>query len=37
MFERDKDDLRDMGIPLETGSNDTFFMTSWDTEFPRML
>ena len=25
MFERDKDDLRDMGIPLETGSNDTFF------------
>ena len=25
MFERDKDDLRDMGIPLETGSNDSFF------------
>jgi proteasome accessory factor B len=25
MFERDKDDLRDMGIPLETGSNDIFF------------
>ena len=25
MFERDKDDLRDMGIPLETGSNDALF------------
>ncbi len=25
MFERDKDDLRDMGIPLETGSNDILF------------
>ena len=25
MFERDKDDLREMGIPLETGSNDVFF------------
>lgn len=25
MFERDKDDLRDMGIPLETGSNDVLF------------
>jgi proteasome accessory factor B len=25
MFERDKDDLRDMGIPLETGSNDAYF------------
>jgi proteasome accessory factor B len=25
MFERDKDDLREMGIPLETGSNDVLF------------
>lgn len=25
MFERDKDDLREMGIPLETGSNDILF------------
>jgi HlyD family secretion protein len=25
MFERDKDDLREMGIPLETGSNDPYF------------
>ncbi|HEX5018746.1 MAG TPA: WYL domain-containing protein [Actinomycetes bacterium] len=25
MFERDKDDLRDMGIPLETGTNEAFF------------
>ncbi len=25
MFERDKDDLRDLGIPIETGSNDAFF------------
>jgi proteasome accessory factor B len=25
MFERDKDDLRDMGIPLETGSNSAWF------------
>lgn len=25
MFERDKDDLREMGIPLETGSNEVFF------------
>jgi proteasome accessory factor B len=27
MFERDKEDLRDLGIPLETGS-----MSSWDDE-----
>ncbi len=25
MFERDKDDLRDLGIPIETGSNDVLF------------
>jgi proteasome accessory factor B len=25
MFERDKDDLREMGIPLETGSNEVYF------------
>lgn len=25
MFERDKDDLRDLGIPIEIGSNDAFF------------
>jgi proteasome accessory factor B len=25
MFERDKDDLREMGIPLEIGSNDAYF------------
>ncbi len=25
MFERDKEDLREMGIPLETGSNEIFF------------
>ncbi len=25
MFERDKDELRDMGIPLQTGSNDAWF------------
>jgi proteasome accessory factor B len=25
MFERDKDDLRDLGIPIETGSNDSYF------------
>jgi proteasome accessory factor B len=25
MFERDKDDLRELGIPIETGSNDTYF------------
>ena len=25
MFERDKDDLREMGIPLETGSNEILF------------
>lgn len=25
MFERDKDDLREMGIPVETGSNDILF------------
>lgn len=26
MFERDKDELRDMGIPLETGANDAWFV-----------
>ena len=25
MFERDKDELRELGIPLETGSNDPMF------------
>jgi proteasome accessory factor B len=25
MFERDKDELREMGVPLETGSNDAWF------------
>ena len=25
MFERDKDELRDLGIPIETGSNDSYF------------
>lgn len=25
MFERDKDDLRELGIPVETGSNDSYF------------
>ena len=25
MFERDKDELRDMGVPLRTGSNDAWF------------
>lgn len=25
MFERDKDDLRALGIPIETGSNDSYF------------
>ena len=25
MFERDKDELRDMGVPLETGANDAWF------------
>ena len=25
MFERDKDELRDMGVPLQTGSNDAWF------------
>ncbi len=24
-FERDKDELRDLGVPIETGSNDAFF------------
>ena len=26
MFERDKDELRDMGVPLETGANDAWFV-----------
>src|SRR5215218_2509669 len=25
MFERDKDELRDLGVPLETGANDAWF------------
>ena len=25
MFERDKEELRDMGVPLETGGNDAWF------------
>ena len=26
MFERDKDELRDMGVPLQTGANDVWFV-----------
>ena len=35
MFERDKDDLRDMGIPLETGSNDVLFDDELGYRIPR--
>ncbi|MEO8106538.1 MAG: YafY family protein [Actinomycetes bacterium] len=35
MFERDKDDLREMGIPLETGSNDAFFDDEIGYRIPR--
>lgn len=35
MFERDKDDLREMGIPLETGSNDVFFDDELGYRIPR--
>ena len=35
MFERDKDDLRDMGIPLETGSNDSFFEDELGYRIPK--
>jgi len=35
MFERDKDDLRDMGIPLETGSNDPLFDDEIGYRIPR--
>lgn len=35
MFERDKDDLREMGIPLETGSNDVLFDDEVGYRIPR--
>ncbi len=35
MFERDKDDLREMGIPLETGSNDSFFEDELGYRIPK--
>lgn len=35
MFERDKDDLREMGIPLETGSNDILFEDEIGYRIPR--
>ena len=35
MFERDKDDLREMGIPLETGSNDILFDDEIGYRIPR--
>lgn len=35
MFERDKDDLREMGIPLDTGSNDAFFEDEIGYRIPR--
>ncbi|MDH4159062.1 MAG: WYL domain-containing protein [Actinomycetota bacterium] len=35
MFERDKDDLREMGVPLETGSNDIFFDDEVGYRIPR--
>ncbi|MEO8329892.1 MAG: YafY family protein [Candidatus Nanopelagicales bacterium] len=35
MFERDKDDLREMGIPLETGSNDVLFDDEIGYRIPR--
>lgn len=35
MFERDKDDLREMGIPLETGSNEVLFDDEIGYRIPR--
>jgi predicted DNA-binding transcriptional regulator YafY len=35
MFERDKDDLREMGIPLETGSNSAWFEDEVGYRIPR--
>jgi proteasome accessory factor B len=35
MFERDKDDLREMGVPLETGSNDVLFDDEIGYRIPR--
>ncbi len=35
MFERDKDDLREMGIPLETGSNEVYFDDEVGYRIPR--
>lgn len=35
MFERDKDDLREMGIPLETGANDPWFDDDLGYRIPR--
>jgi proteasome accessory factor B len=35
MFERDKDDLREMGIPLETGSNEILFDDEIGYRIPR--
>ena len=35
MFERDKDDLREMGIPLETGSNDSLFEDELGYRIPK--
>jgi proteasome accessory factor B len=35
MFERDKDDLREMGIPIETGSNDVLFEDEIGYRIPR--
>jgi proteasome accessory factor B len=35
MFERDKDDLRDMGVPLETGSNEVLFDDDVGYRIPR--
>lgn len=34
-FERDKDDLREMGIPVETGSNDAWFEDEPGYRIPR--
>jgi proteasome accessory factor B len=35
MFERDKDDLREMGVPLETGTNDVLFDDEIGYRIPR--
>ncbi len=35
MFERDKDDLREMGIPIETGSNEILFEDEVGYRIPR--